>query len=163
MFEFISGMFVAYVLTWPALCLLVVLGILFEHSNWRGFAVFTALALGFSSYKYFNLTLVELATYAAAFLGIGLVFSFWRYKRHVDEQVARATHASKPERERIAAQMLPAKMWDTIVAWILVWPFSLIENLTSDIITALEMLVKKVFRGVYNKIYDSAVAKLKLD
>jgi hypothetical protein len=51
-------------------------------------------------------------------------------------------------------------MLDTITAWILIWPFSLTENLCGDIIHFIETLVKKVFKGVYNRIYENAVGQL---
>jgi hypothetical protein len=52
-------------------------------------------------------------------------------------------------------------MWPSITAWVMIWPFSLIENFVGDIINAIQALVKKVFRGIYYKIYDSAVEALK--
>jgi hypothetical protein len=52
-------------------------------------------------------------------------------------------------------------MLPTITAWITIWPFSLVENFVGDIINFIQDLVQKVFRGIYHKIYDSAVAALK--
>ena len=163
MLEFFGGLFTAYVLTWQALGLLILAGILFEHSNWRGFAVFTALFLGFSAASYFQLSWSEIAMYAGGSLAFGLVWSFWRYKRFVDAKVLYAqTCGDNNHRKRIAEEMRPSNMWPTIVAWVVVWPFSIVESAVGDIISAVETIVKKVFRGVYNRIYTSAVAKMNL-
>jgi len=162
MLDFFAGLFTAYVVTWQAIGILFILGILFEHSNWRGFAVFTALVAGISAFFYFSIPAATMAMYAGGYLVVGLGWSVWRYKRHVDTTVEAAKGASEPERKRVAAQLLPAKMWDTIVAWVIVWPFSFAENFTKDFIDTISMVLKKIFRGVYNRIYDSAVAKLGL-
>jgi hypothetical protein len=37
----------------------------------------------------------------------------------------------------------------------------LVENFVGDIITGIQTLVQKIFRGIYHRIYDSAVAALK--
>lgn len=162
MLTFIAGLFTAYVVTWQAIGILFVLGILFEHSNWRGFAVFTAIVSSVAAYFYFEIPAMTMAAYAGGYLAVGLCWSVWRYKRHVDFMVAEAVTSSQPERERVAAKLLPSAMWDTIVAWIIVWPFSFVENFTKDIIDTISALVRRVFKGMYNRIYDSAVAKLKL-
>ena len=162
MLEFFGVLFTAYLLTWPALAILFVVGILFEHNDWRGFAVFVALISGVSAYFYFAIPLVMMAMYVVGSLVAGLLWSVWRYKRHVTAKVAEVKNGSQRDRELMAARLLPAAMWSTIVAWVIVWPFSFVEYFIRDVIDLLEMAVKKLFKGVYNKIYDSAVAQLGL-
>lgn len=48
-----------------------------------------------------------------------------------------------------------------IAGVMLTWPFSIIDSLVFDIIDGIQILVKKVFHGVYNKIYESAISALK--
>lgn len=42
---FLGGLATGYLLTWPGLIALCVLGVLFEHNDSRGWAVFSGLVL----------------------------------------------------------------------------------------------------------------------
>jgi hypothetical protein len=164
MFAFIAG----FLFTWPALVGLFVLGVVFEAASWRKMAVFIALIAGLSAYFYFDVPLLMLLAYAVGYLAIGVVWSFWRYKRHTAKIVAEVKEFSASYsgqhladyKERMIRAMKPSNMISTFVFWIIVWPFSFVENFIGDAIRAIEALVKQVFRGVYNRIYESAVRSL---
>ena len=64
LFVFLSGMATAYLLTWPALIVLLVLGILFEHNGARGWAVFTGLVAIATSYFFFAVPFETMIVYA---------------------------------------------------------------------------------------------------
>ena len=137
-----------------------VLGILFEHNGARGWAVFSAMLAAGVAYLFFNVSLAAIAIGAVAYIVIGLVWSFWRYKRHAANVVEQYKGKSSHEKEHALRKLHPRAMLDTIIAWVLIWPFSLVENMIGDFINAIQTLVTKVFRGVYHKIYNSAVAAL---
>lgn len=143
------------------LVVLVFLGILFEHNGARGWSVFAAILVAGVAYISFNVSLMMLAVGAAGYIVIGLVWSFWRYKRHAAKVVEKNRGESASVRERALYQLHPKEMLGTITAWIMIWPFSMVENVVGDILNLIQDLVRKVFRGVYHKIYDSAVAALK--
>lgn len=156
------GLFLgAWLLTWPAIIALVILGILFEHNGARGWAVFTAVVSMAVAYFFFNVSLATIAIGTVGYIVIGLFWSFWRYKRHAEKVVELNRKESSYEKERALARLHPKAMLGTITAWILIWPFSMVENIVGDIITAIQLLVTKFFRGVYHKVYDSAVSSLK--
>lgn len=157
LFGFLAGL----LLTWPALIVLVVLGILFEHNGARGWALFTAIIVAACAYFFFQVSLISIGIGAIAYIAIGLVWSFWRYKRHASKVVEENREASQSQKERALAALHPKAMLGTITAWIMIWPFSMVENIIGDLITAIQLLVTKFFRGVYHKVYDSAVAALK--
>lgn len=142
-------------ISWPALVAFCLFGIWSEHSESRGFAVFWALVAAVSAYFYFNIPLVDIGFYALAYLVLGVVWSFYRYKRFIVAKVETLNEMNY--RLESISQYHPTKMLDTITAWIIIWPFSLLENLCGDIINGIETLVKKVFKGVYNRIYESAI------
>lgn len=157
----------AYLFTWPALVALLLIGIVFEHKGARGWAVATGIISMIVSYTYFNVTLESIAYWAIAYLIIGLVWSFWRYNVYVKEQVKYIKGLSPRSwstdyRQTQLEGLAPTKNLDRITAWILIWPFSLIENLLGDIINAVQALVTKVFKGVYHKIYLSHVTGIAL-
>jgi len=148
-------------LTWPAFIVLVFLGILFEHNGARGWAVFTALAVAAVSYFFFSVSLLTIAIGAVGYIVIGLIWSFWRYKRHAQKVVEAHKGKNAQEKEYALRALHPKAMLATITAWIVIWPFSMVENVVGDVINFIQELVTKFFRGVYHRIYDSAVAALK--
>jgi hypothetical protein len=143
------------------LAVLALFGILAEHNKSSGWAVFWLLLAGGVAYLAFSVPLSLLAIAAAAYIAIGLVWSFWRYKRHVTEMVDKHKNSDTHTREMVLRQIHPKSMLGTITAWIVVWPFSFVASIVGDLITFIQSLVTKFFRGVYFKIYDSAVAALK--
>lgn len=159
MIEFIVG----YAVTLPVLAILLFAGILFEHNEWRGSAIFSAIVATVVAYFYFKFPISYALYGTAVYAVIGVFWSFYRYKRHVSTKVdsTRVPGMSASQKEAIIQKMHPTAMLGTITAWILIWPFSIIDNLVGDIISAIEHLVKTVFRGVYHKIYMSAVSQIK--
>ena len=148
----------AFLATWPAILVLCILGIWCEHNESRGFAVFWALVAGASAFFYFNVSLESIAISSVGYVCFGIVWSFYRYKRFIVAKVE-TLHEMNYRIESIE-QYHPSKMLDTITAWIIIWPFSLIENLCGDIINGIEALVKGVFKGVYNRIYEHAISDM---
>ena len=140
---------------------LALLGIFAEHGNSRGWSIFWLLLAAGVAWITFNISLTMLAIGAVGYVVIGLFWSFWRYKRHATKVVEKNQGATSQEKERALRDLHPKQMLGTITAWILIWPFSMIENVVGDLLTAIQMLVTKFFRGVYHRVYDSAVAALK--
>lgn len=159
---FLAGI-AGFIAGWGILILsiLVLFGIIAEHNDSRGWSVFWALLAAAIAYLAFNVSLVTLAIGAVVYIVIGLFWSFWRYKRHASKIVEKYRTASTTEKERALRDLHPKEMLGTITAWIMIWPFSMVENMIGDLITGIQMLVTKFFRGVYHRVYDSAVAALR--
>ena len=73
----------------PALIVLFLLGVIFEHNNRRGFSVFIGLVTIVVSYFILNVPLNIIAAYAGGYIVIGLLWSFWRYKRFVEVEASK--------------------------------------------------------------------------
>lgn len=159
--EALLGFVAGIMLTPWALAALFILGIFAEHNDSRGWSVFFALIAMGVSYFFFGLPLMTIAIGAAGYLVIGLVWSFWRYKRFVQKAVDENKNAPDITKEAVLRRIHPKAMLGTITAWIMVWPFSFVESIAGDLINAIQSLVTKIFRGIYHKIYDSAVSALK--
>lgn len=165
MFETLALLASAYLLTWQALVAILLIGIIFEHRGARGWAVFTGLAAMGISYFVFDVSLKVIGIATALYLIVGVVWSFWRYNVHVKDSVKwiKTLQPSKFSETYIQTQidnLAPTKNLNMITAWIIIWPFSAVENLLGDIINAIQALVTKVFKGVYHKIYLSHVKSL---
>lgn len=140
---------------------LFVLGIFSEHTDSSEWSVFFMLIAVGVALLTFSLSWTMLAVYAAGYLAIGLFWSFWRYKRHAAKVVEQHKNSDAREKQFALAILHPKEMLGTITAWIMVWPFSFVENMVGDLINAIQMLITKVFRGIYHRIYDAAVSALK--
>lgn len=149
-----------WLLSWPALIILAILGIIFEANDGHKMAVFLAIVAAVVSYFFFGLTLTQLAYYGAAYVGAGLIWSFWRYKRHCDKMVEKHKGETLEYRQRVVERMRPSNMISQITMWIMAWPFSAVENIAGDLIVTFQSLVTRFFRGVYNRVFDSASAEL---
>jgi hypothetical protein len=159
LFAFFAGMF----LSWPSLITLFIFGVLAEHNDSRGWAVFWSLLIIPSCYFFFDLSFKTMLVYSLLYITIGVFWSFFRYKRFiiVEAQAIRDNPRFDENEKRNRAKYLhPTKQLDTITAWIIVWPFSAIENFAGDLIDAIRTLVTKVFKGVYYKIYTSTMGDL---
>lgn len=152
-----------FLVSGPALIVLIVFGVLFEHNSWRGFAVFTAIVSAIVAFFYYKIPLLTIAEGAAIYLVVGLLWSFYRYKRFVTKAVDKARErgsVSQSAKDQLAHELHPTRNLPTITAWIIIWPYSAIDNILGDVINAIEILVKKIFRGVYTKIYEAAMSSL---
>lgn len=156
MIESIWLFFAAYLLTWPALVIVLLFGIAFEHTGNRKSAVFAGLVAMAISYFYFSIPLSTIWGYLVAYFVVGVVWSFWRYRLFIGSMVkslGARKWKSQAEKDNAINQLLPSNNLERITSWIIVWPFSVIESALGDIITLIQGLVTKVFKGVYYKIF----------
>lgn len=158
--EFLLGLVTGYLLTWPALGFLIAWAIYAEHSDSTGWAVFASVVAGAIAFFMFDIPLQTLLYSALVYAVVGIVWSFWRYKRYVEvrvDEIKKKDYASDSFSKKSALESLsPKEMSTTIVSWIVIWPISLVENLVSDIITGLEKLVRTWLNQIYTGIYKSA-------
>lgn len=162
MIETVLAFLAGWFLSWPALAILCGLGILFEHNEARGTAIFILLVSAVTAFFFFDVTAIQLATIAGIYLVVGTVWSFWRYRRYVRREVEIIKHGDyTPDVTSIKLGYLtPANNTERIVGWIIVWPFSAIDNLVGDFINLLTELVNTAFRKVYASIYEAATKGL---
>jgi len=161
MFDFFAGLLTGYVVTWYGLVLLLLIGIFFEHAGSRKLAVLTGIGAMVVAYFYFDVDLKDVLVAAAVYFVIGVLWSFIRYRAFVRERVEHIKSAvpEKYKRDRALA-LAPSNNLDRITGWIIIWPFSFVEHILGDIITAIKALVTRVFKGVYHRIYTKLTAGL---
>lgn len=153
----------AYVLTWQALVVAIVLGVALEHGGYRKSAVFAGLVAMAISYFYYSVSLKTIWFYLVGYVAIGLGWSFWRYRLYLAkmvENLSKRVWESQKDKEFAVKKLLPSNNLERITSWIIVWPFSVIEHTLGDIITMVQTLVTKFFKGVYHRIFVSQTAAL---
>ena len=157
---FFAGLF----LSWPTLIILFIFATLAEHNNSRGWAIFWTLIVIPIAYLFFKPSGYSMLMYSLGYMAIGVSWSFFRYKRFLvdkSEEIRNSTlYTTLEEKRQYIKSLHPSKNLDTITAWIIVWPFSAIENFVGDLIDLTHALITKVFKGIYYKIYESTFKDL---
>jgi hypothetical protein len=158
--ELVSAFILGWALSWPGLAALLVLGTIFEANEAHGLAMFTGVVSAVVAYFFFAIPLMTLLIYSAVYLVVGFVWSFWRYKRHKDNIVEEYKDRSLDARKLAVDRLQPSRMLDKITTWVLIWPFSMVENVLGDFIKIVQTFITKFFKGIYTRIYLDGVNQL---
>jgi hypothetical protein len=168
--EFLIGIFIGYIVTWPSLIVMLCLGILFEHRKAHEWALSIGILAAIVSYIFFDVRLTAItgaeiaaiAGYVGGYFVIGFLWSIWRYKRHATQIIKEYKALEKAEyaQKSLVEYLKPSNMLDTLTIWVIVWPFSVIENISGDMINMVQTVIAKAFNGIYNRIYTSAVNEM---
>ena len=149
-----------WALSWPGLIALLVLGTIFEANEAHGWAMFVGVVSAVVAYFFFAIPLMTLLVYGAGYLAVGFIWSFWRYKRYADKVVEEYSGRSLEARKLAVERLQPSRMLDKITTWVLIWPFSMVENVLGDFIKIVQTFITTFFKGIYNRIYQAAVGKI---
>lgn len=158
--EFLLGLATGYLLTWPGFIILLFIGVIFESYEEHGVAMLTGIVSAVVAYFFFHIDPMSIITYIIGYFVIGFGWCIWRYKRKAADVVEKYKNSGKHDRERALANLHPVKMLNSLTTWVLVWPFSMVENVSGDLIKLIQTTITKVFKGIFNRIYDQAVEQL---
>lgn len=158
--EFLFGLFVGYVATWPGLIILLVLGTIAESYEAHGFAAFMGIVSAITAYFFFHVDPATIVAYIAVYFAIGFGWSIWRYKRYASDVVEQNKTGSEYDRKRAIERLHPTKMLGTLTTWVFIWPFSMVENVAGDLVKLVQTTITQVFKSIFNRIYESAVKQL---
>ena len=160
--EFLIGLFTGYMLGWPSLVVLICLGIFAETCESHVWAVLLGIVTAVVAFFFFKVDFMSILGYALAYFIIGFAWSIWRYRRHASDVVAAHKDSDSISQRYALKQLHPTEMLGKLTAWVIVWPFSIIENVTGDFIKLVHTMITKFFRRIYLSIYQSAESQLKL-
>ena len=160
MIDLAMAFVLGWALSWPGLIGLLILGTIFEANEAHGWAVFMGVVAAIVSYFFFAIPLMTLLVYGAGYLAVGFIWSFWRYKRHADKVVEMCEGKSRDARKYAIEELKPSNMLDKLTTWVLIWPFSMVENVLGDFIKIVQTFITTFFKGIYNRIYQAAVGKI---
>ena len=158
--EFLLGLATGYLLTWPGFIILLFIGVIFESYEEHGVAMLTGIVSAVVAYFFFHIDPMSIITYIIGYFVIGFGWCILRYKRKAADVVEKYKTSGKHDRERALANLHPVKMLNSLTTWVLVWPFSMVENVSGDLIKLIQTTITKVFKGIFNRIYDQAVEQL---
>jgi len=148
----------------PAMIAIVLFGIIAASNNAEGWSVFWGAVLVAALVPVYNLTLVQTVLLVVIYFIAGFLWSFYRYKvwvkNSVDQYDQTPRHATitASYREEYFLRLRPNKNVSLILMWVLIWPFSIVENLCSDLVRLLRDLVKVTFSSVYLKLFESVTS-----
>lgn len=141
------------------------LGVATAHSA-TGLSVMFGLAFATLWFWVNPAPISDVLIYAILYLIIGSIWSIWRYRRYVQIRMSQVSFTSFDEKRYTekdfmdkysVRELSPERSMERIVHWILIWPFSMIENLTTDIIQVVRVFVTRGLANMYNYIYASVV------
>ena len=140
---------------------LLVIAVLLDHKEAKGWVIFFALVAGLLAWSVFNVTWQQLLIVAGAWVPIGVAWSIWRWRRHCSAVVTKFKESgSKTPEMYVMTKLDPANSKGSIVYWIIAWPISVIEMSIGDFIDVIGILVTRVFKGTYARISASAIKDL---
>ena len=153
------------ILTWPFILSAVGLGLCFEYFDWRGPTVVALIVAAVTAYVKFAVPVNHLLLYGLLYVGVGIIYSVWRYRRYVEYEVSEATKRKfqswdSYSQSKLLTNLKPAENVGRISGWAVCWPFGLVVNATSDILEMVETFIKYVFNSVYEYLYNKAIGKL---
>lgn len=157
---------------------LFVLWLVHEESD--GWAIAWMIALGAIVYHIFQVDTMTLLVSAAAYIPIGIMWSFYRWKRFCNKEVqdyndrkdqrvstdevqgiADLAHWTERNLDSLKSTVSPGNNITRLVNWIVIWPFSVVENVLGDIYDAIVRLVKNHLVNLYSKISSNALNNVK--
>lgn len=151
--DFFLGLIAGYFLNWIALSALVLLAIFLEALECTTTALLVTAFTAFVAYLFFQVPLSHVLYGSAAYALVGVVWSVWRYRRYVRDQVE-----ADPDRLSFS-HIAPANQAGRIVHWMVVWPISMASNLIGDLLVLAKTIVTDWLRDIYEGIYRDATVK----
>jgi len=102
--------------------------------------------------------------YAILFLGIGVIWSIYKWQLFVREKIKHYQEDNKEyTKEEVKYEINRSKSNDQIAFWIILWPFSslgyLINDFIYDIVIAIVKKITKIYDGITDKLINSSTLK----
>ena len=173
--EFLSGLIFGIATYLPAPSLLIIVGLFaialfFENIDWEGTKFIWSVILVAYVSTYFNVSLYNGLVFGLPiYLAAGIIWSFYRYRRYVQDEIRKFDSSEKymsfgdahaNRTVTLLEKLHPSRNITKIVDWIIFWPLSFTNNFIGDLIDSVRYLVKNTFKSIYMKIYKAATKDL---
>jgi hypothetical protein len=174
--ETIAAWWFIVVGSWWTLLFMGVFVFWLVHEESDGWAILWLLVASALAFHIFSLDLKTFLMYLVAYIPVGVGWSFYRWKRFCNKEVdeyneRKADHGHEQGGSQLAEwedrnfrslenKLAPSNNITRLVQWIIVWPFSVIDNVLGDIYDMIVQLVKKHLINLYTKISSNALSKV---
>ena len=97
--------------------------------------------------------------FAGIYFVIGVIWSLWRYYRHVlDNYTPNAINMDPSGASSYHnTQLKPENTIGRIVTWILCWPFSFVNSCSGDCVDFVKYAIRNWLHGIYSSLMNSAI------
>ena len=140
----------------------------FEHHNYEGWGIFGILLFIATLFIILDINTKYLIISGILYIPLGVAWSIYRWKRHcssvmkdydLDVKMA-GCELDGYQKSGFIDRLKASNNVTKIVNWVIVWPFSLLDNLIGDIIDFVTQMIKKHLIGIYNKISAGNIEKI---
>lgn len=173
MFEFILSLILAPI----TIGFLIISALFCEYNERHGWTVIFTAILTYIGYKIFQLTPSQLGMVLGGYIPVGFLWSFWRWKRRCDSVVEKTEEKLKDIkdlysygamreakldecRRKAILAITPSEQLDTLVFWVIGWPFSFIEMFLHNLVNLIECTIRAIATKTYQKITAKATARI---
>lgn len=170
--------FLLYLFTWPALVLIVLLGLILEANDRYIISVFLAGIMLYVIWSLlaFTFSIPYIWVAFVVYPIIGFVYAPYRWLRYCESQVRKNNElpiATKAEKDRHSSSRAPygcrnspeemasvidfKRHLERIACWVLAWPLSAIECLIGDLYREIQRIITTFFGRLYRNITERAL------
>lgn len=166
----------ACIISWYAIGFLSVFAIIAQlHKEESGWVfIWVASIIVIMTQLNVTVTPTHLMYGLPAYALLGILWSFWRYKRYVAEQIAQTHEVFKDFQEEDSekysrymkstiTRVAPGNKITMIVHHIIFWPVSAFCNIFADIFDLVSKFVKHYMIGIYSRILNNEITKYKIE
>lgn len=143
----------AYV-TWWGMLSLFVLTYFFVYEEVKGWPLVTMALLSGSLMVTLNMSWQVNALIGTLYIPVGIIWSRYRwvrFSRTAMEEKGDLSQLSTLELNRLRRKISFSENISRIAEWILVWPFSMLNNVLSDLLDLLKQVIKDHLVGMYTR------------
>ena len=127
-----------------------------------GFTILTFVNWSGAGSLWATMSLAGLLYYGAVFIVIGIGWSLFKWKLIVQKQIEKGKQYNS-SKDEVKREINNKKDYDTIVYWILLWPFSLLGYVVNDFIyDTMKRLIDKIYT-LYDRITDRLLGDYEQD
>ena len=139
-----------------------------EHNDYESLGIFGLLLLIITFYIILDINTKYLIISSILYIPLGIGWSIYRWKRHcsgvmedydLDVKMA-GCELNSHQKDGFIDRLKASNNVTKIVNWVIVWPFSLLDNLIGDTIDFTTQMIKKHLIGIYNKISADNIERI---
>lgn len=166
--EFLLGIAVGVMSSWWWLWALLFTIMVFEHNDLEGWGIFGLILLVITFYIILDINTKYLIISGILYIPLGVAWSIYRWKRHCSSVMEdydinvklSGCELDSYQKSGFIDRLKASNNVTKIVNWVIVWPFSLLDNLIGDIIDFVTQVIKKHLIGIYNKISAGNIERI---